>query len=81
MGAKHRQLERDAILPQGRQAQVSLQMDWDAFQMLLEMSSPKTRGAFVCGLVRQEFAKQVERLERLKAGKPAIDERLVVVEH
>ena len=51
----------------------SFQLDWDAHAMLLEMTSTKSRGAFVAGLIRVEYERQQERWRRRKQGLPGIE--------
>jgi len=51
----------------------SFQLDFDAHAMLLEMTSTKSRGAFVAGLVRAEYARQQERWKRRERGLPGIE--------
>jgi hypothetical protein len=43
---------------------VTFQFDYDADEMLREMSTPRSRGAFLAGLVRAEYERQRERRER-----------------
>ena len=59
--------------PKRRGRICSFQLDWDAHAMLLEMTSTKSRGAFVAGLVRAEYARQQERWQRREKGLPGIE--------
>lgn len=38
--------------------------DPDAYELLMEMSKPRNRGAFICGLIRVEYERQQERWKR-----------------